>query len=953
MSTVFKVANAIELTKALNSAVGGDRIELAQGEYGDLYFSGLNFDSDVIITSADPSDMATIRSLALVGSSNIHVDRIFFDYDPDETTVIHSSAVRIDRSENITLSNSKVQGGPSIVGIPQDSDPGEQGAEGILGLPNGQGIRIVEANNVRLENNNVSEFYRGIIINLSDNVDVIGNEVHHTRASTLAGGGLNNVLVEGNYFHSAQPWKYGAAGDHGDYVFFWTDGKQTEASENIIIRYNVIDQGDGDPMLGIILGDRSAADVGFINSEISGNVINNGHNVSISVNIADGLIISENTLLQSSGGPKEAPKILLDSGVQNATVEKNVAFGIIDRTVGSNGVQIHENLIVQNTDPDAENFVGSLFVNSEIPEGGLLNFRAIPGSLADGIGSILAQFDRSPDSLTPHFQVYSDASSEQTFVFDASLTVGPLGLISESDAEFLWNFGDGSTATGQVVTHDFTALGYQDVTLTVIETDGTTAEAKFTAGIAGGDILQFDAQTGVFEALAFGEETPLDGSGLSLQANTGGYTLKLGGEGAQTGVAASELSRFFGTEAFELSMSLKADSAASWGEIARIHTNFTASVDQDGNFILEFFTEDNSRVRITSDGVSLNDGNLHEVTVRFDGKAGFAEISIDNAVVGSENISGALTGSASSLVFGNPWGKHNFDGELSAFTLSAESVDFPIYDGSAEIISNSSITPEIDALEEDTTTVSPDSNEAGASNSASASTPPEIPETDQTNTETPINSEPLPEEDSGTLEPLLRGGYELDFADIPDSDTVRLHNDADIVATQDGPALSFDGEKDYVSLGRLTEFENSQRMAFSVDFTSNSAAGGGERLVWNHSKLGLAVEGDGIRVLAANTNDAFHKGFQIKGLGLNDGNQHTATVMVDAETDRLQVLVDDVLVLDELDTDFDFVGAGGYEMGWLLGTPWNNWFEGQVHDLQITNDFTFAEVVTDDETILA
>lgn len=947
MSDVINVTNATELENALHSASGGERIELAPGDYGDLYFANLSFSSEVTITSEQPSSMASIRSLALVGASNLHFDSIFFDYIPDENTVIHSSAVRVDRSNNITISNSIVEGGPSIVGISPDSEPGEQGAEGILGLPNGQGIRIVSSSNVRLENNDVSEFYRGIILNLSENVEIVGNEVHHTRASTLAGGGNSDVLVEGNYFHSAQPWKYGAAGDHGDYVFFWTDGNQIEPSNNIVIRNNVIDQGDGDPMLGIILGDRSAADVGFTNSEITGNVINNGHNVSISVDISDGLIIRENTLLQSSGGPKEAPKILIYSTVQNAIVEKNITFGILERPSVSDSVQIRENLIIQNTDPDAENFVGSLFVNSKTSEDSLLNFRAIPGSLADGIGSSLAYFDWSPDILTPHFQVYSDSASTQTLVFDASLTVGPLGLVSENGAVFLWSFGDGSTATGQVVKHNFAAHGSHDVTLTVIESDGNTAEAKFIAKIAGSNIMQFDAQTGVFESLAFGKETPLDGSELTLQLGTEGYILKLGGEGTQTGVAASELSRLFGTDAFELSMSIKADSAASWGEIARIHTNFTASVDQVGNFSLEFFTEDNARVKITSDGVSLNDGNLHEVVVRYDGKAGVAEMIIDNEVVGAASISGSLIGSEASLVFGNPWGGQNFDGELSAFSLSAESRDFPIYDGTTGIIPESTTSDSTPIAPEENTTVVPDIGDTEEINDTNTTTP--IERDNDSTTEEQV----VPEEDSGVLTPLLQGGYTLDFAAIATSSTVILHDNAHVVESQDGPALSFDGKRDFVSLGRLTDYEEAQKIAFSVDFTSDSSKSRSERLVWNHEKIGLSLEGDGVRVHVGNTSTEFDEGFLVTGLGLKDGNRHSATIMVDAETDRLQIIVDDVLILDKEDVDFDFVGAGGHEWGWSLGTSWNRWFEGEVHEFQVSDDFTFVEPVTESGTIFA
>jgi hypothetical protein len=211
------------------------------------------------------------------------------------------------------------------------------------------------------------------------------------------------------------------------------------------------------------------------------------------------------------------------------------------------------------------------------------------------------------------------------------------------------------------------------------------------------------------------------------------------------------------------------------------------------------------------------------------------------------------------------------------------------------------------------------------------------------------------EEDSGSLEPiLLKGGFKLDFTNIQNTNTITFHDNAHVVTTPIGTAITFDGKKDYVSLGRLTDFEDSQKIAFSVDFTSDSIKGGAERLVWNHVKVGLTLEADGLRVHVANEdNQNFSSGFKISGFDLHDGNRHNVTIMVDAETDRLQVVVDDILLLDEQGTDFNFVGAGGHEWGWSLGTAWNRWFEGEVHEFQVSNDFEFIESMTQDNAILA
>ena len=926
MANIYSVSTEKDLMSALASAKGGDTIELAGGDYGDLTLAdgwtdfNVKFETPVTIRSADVELPASFSSLELRGVSNLTLENLVFDYEFDETDAIWVKPFQVlGDSNNIIIRNSVFDGDL---------------ASGLSDIDNGYGygigLNVRDSSNISVENNEFFNWHRGALYTETDNLSVTNNEVHAIRSDGFDFAGVNSVIIEGNYIHdfNSSP----VSTDHPDMIQVWTNSTPSPTTD-FIIRNNTFDIGEGGYTQSIFMRN-GAVDSGQAGTEmyyqnilIENNTIYNGHTHGITVGETDGLTIRNNSVLQAEGGVNDLsggvsiPKINLSSASTSVVIEGNIVSAINGFDTQSDWT-VSGNAIIQPSDYQDQ------FIASTIDtDNGAHKFIAQPNSMIEqlGAGSDHIQFPDAPDALTPLFQVHSDETSEHTLILDASLTVGPLGLVSEGDAKFLWTFEDGRTATGQIVKHDFATSGYHGVTLSVVSQDGTTAQAEFTAGIAGNDIVQFDMQSGQFEALAYGEEITLGSGDVPLQKNAGGNALKLGGEGTQASIAASELSFFFGTDAFELSMSLKADSAASWGEIARIHTSFTASVDKNGNFSLDLFLDDGTRVKVASKGISLNDGTLHDVTARFDGEAGFAEILIDGQVVASESVSGSLGGGARSLDFGNPWSGHNFDGELSAFALSADSQDFPIYTGSADVISD------ISTAASDTATT---------------------PEAD-----TATDSEPLPEEDSGTLEPLLllRGGYELDFANIPNSDTVRFLDDAHIVDTEGGQALSFDGKKDYASLGRMSEFEDSQKIAFSVDFTKDSTDGSAERLVWNHVKIGLTLEGDGIRVHAANNDDHFSQGFQIAGLGLNDGNQHSATVMVDAETDRLQVVVDDVLILDEQNTDFDIVGAGGHEWGWSLGTAWNRWFEGEIHEFQVSDDFDFVDStsVQEDASLLA
>ena len=186
-----------------------------------------DFDSEVTITSADPDQQATFSSVSLVNVANITFDNIFVDFEPDEDTLEWSPAVRIVDSEGVSIQNSIIEGGNSVAGVSEDSERGEQGAQGILGWPTGLGISVSGSTGTNIENNDISQFHRGIVLSKVDGINVTGTEIHHVRASTLAGGDIQNAVIEDNYFHSSHPWKYGGSGDHGDYIFFWTGVDQT------------------------------------------------------------------------------------------------------------------------------------------------------------------------------------------------------------------------------------------------------------------------------------------------------------------------------------------------------------------------------------------------------------------------------------------------------------------------------------------------------------------------------------------------------------------------------------------------------------------------------------------------------------------------------------------------------------------------------------------------------
>lgn len=218
---------------------------------------------------------------------------------------------------------------------------------------------------------------------------------------------------------------------------------------------------------------------------------------------------------------------------------------------------------------------------------------------------------------------------------------------------------------------------------------------------------------------------------------------------------------------------------------------------------------------------------------------------------------------------------------------------------------------------------------SGATNSGGGTTPTPTPVPDPIPDPAPTPVPTPTPTPTGTL-PVL-DDYVLDFAKLAKT---AFRDNAQVVTVEGEKMIRLDGIKDYVNLGRLTAFEKSEKISFEIDYSRDVADGQEARLVWNHLKFGLAVDGDGLIVNVATASEGFKK-IRVDNLGLNDTDNHTIRVIMDGVSNRLQVVVDNKVVLNTTSTDLKFVGAGGYESGWMLGTPWNRYFDGDISDFRI------------------
>ncbi len=375
MAEIISVANAAELYAALSSAQGGDRIELAGGDYGSLSITGVTFPSDVTIVSADPDDPAIVRELDVDNSVHLVFDGIVFSGSGSYSDLqrVHT----VDGSSYITIRNSVFAGD-------LDAD----------GYGTGKGLNIQSSDHLVIENNEFFHWMKAIAVGSSTDIILRANDVHSVNNDGFNFTAVNGLLIEDNWIHDflTTPGR-----GHNDMIQIWNPDPDNPA-QNIIIRGNFLDAGTGERVQTIFMGNGKAAndptnlDLYYRNILIEDNVIYNAHTHGISIGETIGLTIINNTILRDKwveGTTYHAPMIRLYGTSQDVLVEAN----ILHKDFG--GTQF----VVQDSDPNGENYYGDLFVNALAEGATLADLRAVSGGLIETLG-VGAEMTRSDIDIT-------------------------------------------------------------------------------------------------------------------------------------------------------------------------------------------------------------------------------------------------------------------------------------------------------------------------------------------------------------------------------------------------------------------------------------------------------------------------------------------------------------------------------------------------------------------------
>jgi len=681
--TFVNVSSADELRSALANAQGGETIKLAGGNYGELFLAtssgfDITFPANVTITSAEPADPASFSGLDLRGVANLTFDGIVFDYEFSAGDPLFQQPFKIlSGSQNITIRNS-IFDGDVAEGVSTTAD----------GYAYGVGLAIRGSTNVTIENNDISQFHRGITVLESADISVVGNDIHAIRSDGMNFAEVAGALIEGNHLHDFEA--SATSGDHRDMIQFWTNGTD-QPSRDIIIRNNYLDIGDGDYTQSIFMRN-DQVDQGFAGPEmfyqnvlIENNVIINGHLHGITVGETNGLIIRNNSVLHADGGTVDGP----DGGVEIPQISVAVTSTgvIITNNLTSNiagytnqtGWTVQGNAIVQDQNPNAPGFYGDVFLASSLePVNGVHGFILLPGSALDlaNVGANVTQPEAGGDLVAARFHVTRPEGNSATRVFDASFTEDlPAGTRLE------WNFDDGTTSFGTIVQHDFAAGGLYDVALTVRLPDGSVATANLTIGIAGPEVLELGA-TGAFVAYDYGTPTVL---GISAAGSVAG--LQLGATGSVAVVSRAHVVELASADEFRIDMTLKVDTASTAGELFRLHGSFVAAVNATGELVFTLMSPTGAQTALTTVGAGLADLDSHTIAIAV--ADGQIQMMVDGVVLGTRSFTGDMgwTGNHD-LAFGNPWNSPNFNGDLTAFRITADASDYPATPQSTVLLSS-------------------------------------------------------------------------------------------------------------------------------------------------------------------------------------------------------------------------------------------------------------------------
>ena len=368
------VHNTSELSQALKTATGGDRILLSPGEYDSLFIKDISYDSDVTIASLDPQNPAVFTEpVTFVRAKGLVLDSIAFHSDGLEGSQASSALLFLHSCENVTMTDIAFTGYiPTEEGVDPYA-PDTTRNDLIAGYGYQTGLRIHNSDTVSLDNATFRDLRFAIYLGESSGLDLSGMSIEDVREGIMFYE-IQGMTISDSVFQNFKPWlgtddaAYDmTVHDHPDMIQYWGDNS-TLGVHDIAITGNtfITETGRSTQTIFGHLDTAPSASVTATGFTVTGNTIVNGHPLAISLGDVNGAVIADNVLLPNSDSVSKywAPSISAPGG-QNIEIHDNVLvywndFGVWDldaEAAAAAGIEIGDNTLLSD-DPDAADYWG-------------------------------------------------------------------------------------------------------------------------------------------------------------------------------------------------------------------------------------------------------------------------------------------------------------------------------------------------------------------------------------------------------------------------------------------------------------------------------------------------------------------------------------------------------------------------------------------------------------------
>lgn len=655
------------LQAALAAAGPGDVLRLAPGDYGALALSTHIAGNPLTISAADPAHPPRFSGIDIQKARGLVLEDLVLAWRAVGADTERQRAASIEGSQDITLRRMQFRGDVARGGTKAS----------VQGFGTGFGLWVRSSRGITIEDSEFTTWHRALIVGNTQDFFLRGNDFHDIRSDGVNFAQVNRVTIEKNHFHDFT--RAPDSDDHADMIQFWTS-RTSEPSTDIRIRDNLFNSGHGLYTQSIFMRNeevdtgRAGKAMFYRNVEITGNIIINAHLHGITVGETDRLLIASNTLVRNRLSQGEKPNPLLwTPTIRVAPKSEHVAI-LRNITPGITGPdkrpdwKVAGNLIIQDTSPARPDYYDKIFaaaISGDPSSLASFAYRAVGPAAGGDVGApglrpdrIAGRAGKGAGSGLAVLRVERDPARLNRFHFDA----GEARMVPGTTA--VWNFGDGSGAKGEKVSHDFARPGEYRVVLRTGtgESDSTSARVV----VPDPQILRFDRRQGLMAAgKPVTDSEPRSGA------------LVIGGKAPAIEIPRAAIAGIFGAPEVALTLEIATTGGGTpSGEILRLHEAFTLGMGPTGDLALSLFSPGQKKPRIlrTAPGIGLNDGAPHRIGLRI-GPEG-AEITVDGRLAQRVKGAGPIPSVNRPLVLGGAFGKPGLPAEITALTLTAGAESF-------------------------------------------------------------------------------------------------------------------------------------------------------------------------------------------------------------------------------------------------------------------------------------